>query len=265
MSLRSAVAHRNLLYLLSLKELRTRYKQSVLGWLWSLLNPLLQMAIFSFIFLRVFEQTAPVGDPSELQNFPLYFLSGFLPFNFFSISVAVSIGALQNGAGLIKKVAFPHEQLVFSIVVAQLVTLLIELVVLSVALIVAGNMVLPWLPGMLVVLGLLAVFTTGVALFFAAANVFFRDIGYLWTIAAQLLFYSTPIIWSPASVNLPELRAIAEWGPTAVFITAMHDLVYSLRMPDLAQFARMGGYALVVFAIGAAVFNRLSPRFAEEL
>ncbi|MEI2655549.1 MAG: hypothetical protein V9G12_26005 [Microthrixaceae bacterium] len=96
MSLRTAAAHRNLLYLLSMKELRTRYKKSVLGWAWSLLNPLTQMAIFTVIFLYVFKATPPVGDPSGLKNFPLYFLSGALPFNFFSISVGVSIGL---GAG----------------------------------------------------------------------------------------------------------------------------------------------------------------------
>ena len=124
------LAHRNLLYLLSLKELRTRYKKSILGWAWSLLNPLTQMVIFSIIFLRCSSKPPPIGDPSGLKNFPLYFLCGLLPFNFFSISVGVSMGTVQGGAGLIKKVQFPHEHLVFSVVVAQFVTLLIEFVVL---------------------------------------------------------------------------------------------------------------------------------------
>src|SRR4026209_1555060 len=156
MSLRSAVAQRNLLYLLSLKELRTRSKKSVLGWAWSLLNPLTQMVIFSIIFLKVFIQTPPIGDPSGLQNFPLYFLCGLLPFNFFAISVGVSMGNVQGGAGLIKKVQFPHEHLVFSVIIAQFVTLLIELVVLTVAMLFAGNDVLPWLPVLMVLLVLLA-------------------------------------------------------------------------------------------------------------
>ena len=119
MSLRSAAAHRNLLYLLTLKELRTRYKQSVLGWAWSLLNPITQMLIFTFVFLYVFDAAAPVGDPSGLAVFPLYFLSGVLPFNFLSISVSVAISAVQGGSGLIKKVRFPHEHLVFSVITAQ--------------------------------------------------------------------------------------------------------------------------------------------------
>lgn len=265
MSLRTAAAHRNLLYLLALKELRTRYKKSVLGWAWSLLNPLVQMAIFSVIFLYVFVQPPPVGDPSGLEVFPLYFLCGFIPFNFFSVSVAASLGSMQAGSQLVKKVAFPHEHLVFSVVIAQGATMAVELLVLLAALLIAGNMILPWIVPLLGVLALLALFTTGVALAVAAANVFFHDVSYLWTIASQLLFYSTPIIWNPETVGRPALTAIAEWGPTGVFITAIQDVLYDLRFPAVEQWGAMAAYGLIVFALGAWVFDRLSPRFAEEL
>lgn len=265
MSLRSAAAHRNLLYLLTLKELRTRYKQSVLGWAWSLLNPITQMLIFTFVFLYVFDAAAPVGDPSGLAVFPLYFLSGVLPFNFMSISVSVAISAVQGGSGLIKKVRFPHEHLVFSVIAAQFVTLLIEFAVLSIALMIAGNMVLPWLPVLLGVLVLLAVFTTGIALALAAANVFFHDVSYLWGIAAQLLFYATPIIYQPSFITVGWLRAIVENGPTGMFITAVHDIVYDLQMPDGWLLVRLALFSAATFAFGAWVFGRLSPRFAEEM
>ena len=265
MSLRTAVAHRNLLYLLSLRELRTRYKKSVLGWAWSLLNPLSQMAIFSFIFLVVFKAEPPTGDPSGLKNFPLYFLCGLLPFNFFSIAIAVSIGAVQGGAGLIKKVAFPHEHLVFSVVVAQGVTVLIEMVILTVAMLIAGNMVLPWLPVLLVILALLAVFTTGVALALAAANVFYHDINYLWGIFSQILFYATPVIYNPATIDVTALRWMANYGPTGSFITAVHNVMYDLRMPGFGRIAQLVVMSFGMFFLGLWIFNRLSPRFAEEI
>jgi ABC-type polysaccharide/polyol phosphate export permease len=264
MSLRSAAAHRNLLYLLSMRELRTRYKRSLLGWAWSLLNPLVQLGIYSVIFLYVFEQAHPVGDPSGLRNFPLYFLSGFIPFNFFSISVGVSIGAVQGGSSLIKKVAFPHEHLVLSVIFAQFVTMMIELAVLTVALLIAGNMVLPWLPVLFVVLLLLAVFSTGVALLLASLNAFFNDITYLWSIAAQLLFYASPVIWNPEAAD-PWLGKVASWGPTGGFIVAAHQVTYSLEWPSTLRFVQMSVYALTAFVVGAWVFSRLSPRFAEEL
>jgi ABC-type polysaccharide/polyol phosphate export permease len=265
MSLRSAIAHRNLLYLLTMRELRTRYKRSLLGWVWSLLNPLVQLAIFSIIFLYVFIQKPPVGDPSGLENFPMYFLSGFLPFNFFAISVGVSIGTVSGGSSLIKKVRFPHEHLVLSVIFAQFVTLMIELCILTAAMLLLDNMVLPWLPVLFVVLVLLTIFTTGVALLLAAANVFFNDISYLWSIMSQLLFYATPVIWNPATVGKSILTSIASWGPTGAFIMAIHEVLYDLRMPSLARFAQMSVYAAVSFAIGAWAFAKLSPRFAEEM
>jgi ABC-type polysaccharide/polyol phosphate export permease len=265
MSLRTAVANRNLLYLLSLRELRTRYKKSVLGWAWSLLNPLTQMLIFSMIFLYVFKQVPPVGEPSGLKNFPLYFLCGLLPFNFFAIAVGVSMGQVQGGAGLIKKVQFPHEHLVFSVIVAQFVTLLIEVVVLTIALLIAGNMVLPWLPVLLLILGLLALFTTGLALILAAANVFFHDVNYLWGILSQLLFYATPIIYNPATIELDILRDISNYGPTGSFIIAVRNVVYDLRMPGAGRIVQLVILAFGSFALGAWVFNKLSPRFAEEM
>lgn len=265
MSLRQAAAHRNLLYLLSLKELRTRYKKSVLGWAWSLLNPLTQMLIFSVVFLYVFKATPPIGDPSGLKVFPLYFLAGVLPFNFFSITVGVSMASVQGGAGLIKKVQFPHEHLVFSVVVAQFVTLLLELFVLTAAMLLVGHNVLPWLPLLLMVLGLLALFTTGVALALSAANVFFHDVNYLWGILSQILFYATPIIYNPATLDVPALKLIATYGPTGSFITAIHNVVYDLRVPSTGRLLQLVVMSFVTFAIGAWVFNRLSPRFAEEM
>ncbi len=265
MSLRTAVAHRNLLYLLSLKELRTRYRKSVLGWTWSLLNPLSQMVIFSVVFLYIFLRKPPVGDPSGLEIFPLYFLAGLLPFQFFSISVSASIGSVQEGASLIKKVAFPHEHLALSIIVAQFVTLLIEVMVLSVAFLIFGHMVLPWLVPWLVLMVLVAMFTTGVALMLSAANVFFHDINYLWGIAAQVLFYTSPIIFVTEEIPFAWLRAITNFGPTGSFVRASQEILYDGHWPSMARWIQVGLYSVVTFVAGSTIFNRLSPQFAEEL
>ena len=265
MSLRSAMAHRNLLYLLSLKELRTRYKKSILGWAWSLFNPLSQMLIFSVIFIYVFKQTPPIGDPSGLKNFPIYFLSGLLPFNFFAIGISVSIGAVQGGAGLIKKVQFPHEHLVFSVIVAQFVTLGIEISLLIVVLLIAGNFVLPWLLTLLIVLSFLALFTAGLALFLAAANVFYHDVNYLWGILSQILFYATPIIYDPTTLTFKPLKILASYGPTGGFIVALHNIVYDSRIPSAARLAEIAVLGVGTFFLGLWAFNRMSPRFAEEM
>ena len=265
MSLRTAVAHRNLLYLLSMKELRTRYRKSVLGWSWSLLNPLSQMVIFTVVFLYIFLRKPPIGDPSGLEIFPLYFLAGLLPFQFFSISVSAAIGSVQEGASLIKKVAFPHEHLVLAIVVAQFATLLIEAVVLSVAFLIFGQMVLPWLVPWLLLMMLVALFTTGVALMLSAANVFFHDINYLWGIVAQVLFYTSPIIFVTEEIPFAWLRIITNLGPTGSFVRASQEILYDGHWPSMARWMQVGMYATLSFVAGTMIFNRLSPRFAEEL
>ena len=265
MSLRTAVAHRNLLYLLSMKELRTRYRKSVLGWTWSLLNPLSQMVIFSVVFLYIFLRKPPVGDPSGLEVFPLYFLAGLLPFQFFSISVTASIGSVQEGASLIKKVSFPHEHLVLAIILAQFVTLIIEAAVLSVAFLLFGQMVLPWLVPWLALMMLVSMFTTGIALMLSAANVFFPDINYLWSIVEQLLFYTSPIIFVAEEIPYTWLRAITNLGPTGSFVRASQQLLYDGTWPSVGRWMQIILYSTGSLAAGAWVFNRLSPRFAEEL
>jgi ABC-type polysaccharide/polyol phosphate export permease len=265
MSLRTAVAHRNLLYLLSLKELRTRYRKSVLGWTWSLLNPLSQMVIFSILFLYIFQKPAPVGTNSGLKSFPLYFLAGLLPFQFFSISVTAAIGSVQEGATLIKKVAFPHEHLVLSIVIAQLVTLLIELAVLSVAFLFFGYVMFQWLIPMMALLVLVTMFTTGVSLLLSAANVFFHDINYLWGIVAQLLFYTSPIIYTPDEITNEWLVALTNWGPTGSIVRASQGLLYHGEMPGIGRWIHIASFSIASLAFGSWVFDRLSPRFAEEL
>lgn len=265
MSLRTAAAHRNLLYLLSLKELRTRYKKSVLGWAWSLLNPLSQMVIFTVIFTYVFKAEPLPGDPSGLKSFPIYFLSGMLAFNFFSISVGTAIGSVQGGATLIKKVQFPNEHLVFSVIVAQFATLLIEMSLLTVVMLLVGHMVLPWLPVLMLVLVLLAIFSSGVALLLSAANVFYHDVNYLWGILAQILFYATPVIYFPATLELRPLVVFANYGPTGAFITAVHNVMYDLRFPGPGRLLLLTVYAFGSFVVGSWVFGRLAPKFAEEM
>lgn len=265
MSLRTAAAHRNLLYLLALKELRTRYKKSALGWLWSLLNPVSQMVIFTVIFTYIFKQIPQAGDPSGLKNFPLYFLSGLLPWNYFSITTTFAMGNMQSSSALIKKVAFPHEHLVFSVALSQMATLLIETCILVIALLIAGQNALLWLPVLLPLYALWAFFTSGIALVVAAANVFFHDVQYLWSIVTQVLFYATPVVYFPQIISAGPLRALSQWGPTGSFINLFHEVMYDGRMPSLPQWAYVIALAATSFFTGAAVFARLSPRFAEEL
>ena len=108
-------------------------------------------------------------------------------------------------------------------------------------------------------------FTTGVALALSAANVFYHDVNYLWGILVQILFYATPVIWNPATVGVPWLTKIANYGPTGSFIIAAHNLMYDLRLPGLGRWIYLIVISFATFVFGSWVFNRLSPSFAEEM
>ena len=135
-----------LLWNLTLRELRTKYRKSVLGWTWSMLNPLATVAIYSFVFGVLFRAEPPVGENSGIKVFALYLLCGILPWNFFILVTGTGMQSMLANAGLVKKVAFPREVLVFANSLHGIVQFSIEMGLLTIALLVAGSIFLPWLP-----------------------------------------------------------------------------------------------------------------------
>lgn len=264
------IARRELLWNLTLRELRGRYKRSILGWGWSLLNPIAFMLIYSFAFSLVLRASPPVGDPSGLDSYAFFLMCGLLPWSFFSIAVSTSMTSIVQNTALVGKVKFPREHLVVSIVIAGLFTLAIELLVLCAALLIVGNMVLPWLPLVVVTSALLGLFATGIGLALAAAHVFFRDVAYLWSIALQAWFFATPIVYPPglASAQLaghPNLLALYDHLPMTVVVRIYRNLMYDLTVPNPADYALLTGYAVIASLAGWWIFDRYDSRFAEEL
>lgn len=262
------IARRELLWNLTLRELRGRYKRSILGWGWSLLNPIAFMLVYTFAFSLILRAVPDPGDPSGLSSYAFFLLCGLLPWTFFSVSVTMSMESVVGNASLVRKVAFPREHLIVSTVAAGLFTLGIELTVLSLALGFAGNVVLVWVPLIVVTSLLLAVFCTGVGLALAAANVYFRDLSYLWTILVQALFFATPVVYPPHLVidRLPYwLERIYQHMPMTVAVRIYRDLMYDLRMPRGIDIGTLALFAVVALFVGWWIFDRLEGRFAEEL
>jgi ABC-2 type transport system permease protein len=133
------VASRDLLWNLTLRELRTKYRKSVLGWTWSMLNPLATVAIYSFVFGVLFRAEPPVGENSGIKVFALYLLCGILPWNFFILVTGTGMQSMLANAGLVKKVAFPREVLVFANSLHGIVQFSIEMGLLTIALLIAGS------------------------------------------------------------------------------------------------------------------------------
>lgn len=264
-------ARRELLWNLTLRELRGRYKRSLLGWGWSLLNPIAFMLVYTFAFSIILDADPLPGDPSGNTSYAFYLMCALLPWTFFNISVSTSIYSVVANGALVRKVAFPREHLVISTVIAGLFTLAVELVVLTIAFIIFGYAeVVIWLPLVVLVSLFVAVFATGFGLALAAANVYFRDVSYLWTIIAQVWFFSTPIVYPLELVNdelanRPNLLRIYNDLPLSVVVRMYRNLMFDLRMPRLVDFGLLAVYSIGALLIGWWIFDRLEGRFAEEL
>jgi lipopolysaccharide transport system permease protein len=256
---------------LMLRELRGRYKRSALGWTWSLLNPLSTVLVFSVVFAFFLKIEPPTGHPSGLHNFAMFLLCGLLPFNYLSNAMNGSLDSLLANSNLIRKVYFPREVLVISTVGALLVTMLVELSVLCVILLLLGNMVLPWIPVVLVLVAIQSVFVLGIGLMLSVLNVYFRDVKHFIGISLQALFYSAPIVYpirfveeAATRTSFPLLR-VYNLNPLVRFVGAYRAVLYDLRFPAIGDVLYLIGWAAAMLGLGLWVFHRLDRRLAEEV
>ena len=266
--IKEIAASRNLLWNLTLRELRSKYRRSVLGWSWSLLNPLAQMAIYTFVFGLLFGAKAPVGDPSGITTYGLYLLTGIIPWGFFALICSVGLQSILSNTNLVRKVAFARESLVLSQVLFCFVQFSIEMSLVCLVLLIAGSAILPWLPMTLLLMVLMACFAGGIALVLSVSAVFFRDLPYLWTIINQLWFFATPVIYDPKIIEgkVPAVvEEVLHWNPTAVFIRTFRATTYHGTAPKLQDIGALVVAAAISLIIGLATFNKLKRRLAEEL
>lgn len=261
---------RELLVNLTLRELRGRYKKSLLGWTWSLLNPLSTVLIFSMVFSFFLKVEPPTGHPSGIHNFAVFLLCGLVAWNYISNSMGTCAEALVGNSNLIKKVYFPREIIVVAMVASLLVSFLIELGILTVILLLLGNMVLPWIPVVLFLVVLETCFVLGLGLMISAFNVYFRDVKHLIGIALQALFYSAPIVYPlrlvyNATRDHLFLRHVYLLNPIVRLIGAFRAVLYDLRFPSVFDVLYIAGWGVGMLAVGLLVFARLDRRLAEEV
>jgi ABC-type polysaccharide/polyol phosphate export permease len=267
---------RGLLVNLTLREVRGKYKRTLLGQGWSLLNPIATLLIYTLVFGFVLRVPVPVGDPSGLQIFALYLACGLLPWTFFSNAVTSGMGALIANANLLRKVFFWRPTLVVASVFSWDVTFAIELLVLMAALLIVGSMPLPWLPLLLLAVVLLTIFALGIALMLSVANVYFRDTQHFVSIGMQLWFYATPIVYPysliqdqaarmAANGNGFPLETIYRLNPMERFISVFRSMLYDNTFPHWGDVLFCMLVAAASLLIGITVFTRSQHRLVEEL
>lgn len=259
--------YRGLIYNLVMRDLKARYKNSVLGFLWSLLNPLAMMIVFSAVFTFMI--------PShDIPLYPVFILCGLLSWNYFSAGVMASVNSVVGNAGLVKKVYFPLEVLPITAVLSQLVNFLLALVVLFVVLIVLQGKFSPWLWMLPIVILIQTSFIIGLGFILSTLNVFYRDVAMIMDVIILGWFFLTPVFYPLDILPREYLLFGISWdvhrlvyilNPMASIINTYRDILYWGVYTQADFFLRTTVTSLAVLAVGYWFFTRYSGRFGEEL
>ena len=256
---------RGLLATLVNRELKARYRGSVLGFFWSLINPLLLLGVYTFVFSFVFRPRIAGAEP-----YALFLMAGLFPWIWISGSLLEGTQSLVANAGMIRKAVFPAEILPIVSVLANLVHFLLALPVLGGALVVgrfAGFEVGGWwavlLPAVIVLqLPLLG----GLCLGLAALNVHFKDVKDIVTNLLTLWFFLTPILYPLEAVSIRPLYLVVAWlNPFTPFIRAYQALLFDGVLPPWELWLQMLLWGAAVWAVGSWLFERLSESLAEAV
>jgi ABC-type polysaccharide/polyol phosphate export permease len=254
--------HRQLIAALTARDLKARYRGSILGFFWSLANPLLLLAVYTLVFTKFFPQQV-------VQPYPLFLFAGILPWTFFAAAVLESTASISSNAGLIKKVMFPAEALPLVVVLSHLVHFLAAIPILLMAILgftLMGTFDPNWTIALAPVIMLLqATFVAGIALVVSSASVLFRDLRDIVANLLQLGFFVTPILYLVERIESRGLRALLRLNPMTPFVIAYQDIFFFGRLPNLSDTLLMLAYAGTSIIAGMFVFDRLRDTLAEAI
>ena len=260
--LRTLYRYRQLIAALTARDLKARYRGSLLGYFWSLANPLLLLAVYTLVFTKFFPQTV-------VRPYPLFLFAGILPWTFFAAAILEATGSISSNAGLIKKVMFPAEALPLVVVFSHLVHFALALPVLLAAMLgfaLFGTFNIPMTLLLVPVLMLFqTAFVAGIAMTVSSASVLFRDLRDIITNLMQLGFFITPIIYLIDNIQSRALRALLRMNPMTPFVVAYQDVMFFGRLPNASDAFLIVAYSLASLALGFSVFDRLRDSLAEAI
>lgn len=256
MYLMDLIKNKELLYSLTLKEIKIRYKQSILGILWVVLQPLFMMLIFTLVFSRF------AKIPSDGIPYPLFCYCALLPWLFFSGALNSAVLSIVNNSSLIRKIYFPREIFPLASIMAATVDFFVA-TALFVLMMFIYRVSLSWAALCIIPLLLIqVVFTTGVAFVASALNVRFRDVRHVFSFLLQIWMYASPVIY-PLSIVPENIRPIYLINPMAVLIDSYRKVLLMGQLPDLTYMTIATIVSLVVFVFSYIYFKNAENDFAD--
>ena len=239
--------YRQMIYSLVNKELKVRYKGSILGFFWTFLNPLLQLTIYTIVFSVILK--------SSIKNFHIYLFVGLVPWIFFTTCIQAGSVSIVANKDLVKKIYFPRIVLPIATVNAAFMNMIYTMIVVIIT-VFFSEVGLSWYILLLPIIMILQyIMVLGITFIFAALNVFFRDLEYILNIVLMAWFYMTPIVYSIDMVPT-EYRGIFLINPMSSIIMFYREILF---------FGNIVLYSIIMIFIGYFVFERLQKSFAEEL
>ena len=238
------------------KEVRSKYKNSILGVLWSFLNPLLQIVVYAIIFSLILK--------NKQENYAIFLCCGIIPWTFFSIAINRSAFIMIENGNIIKKVYFPREIIPISVVLAETINFLISTLIILGFVIIGGIGITKYL--LLYPIILIAQYLVIIPISFIVSSVcvYFRDLQHFIGIILQLLFYATPIIYSQDSIP-SEYQWILKINPMTYIINAYRDIFYYQKIFDILPLIILLFIGIVTSYVGYKIFYKLQKGFAEQL
>ena len=258
----------NLIWNFAQRDLKSKFKASALGWAWSLLVPLATLGIYTLVFSFIFRSQPPALGNGHSGVFVVWLFAGLTTWSFFASSINGGIGGLLGTGSLLKKIFFPAYAPVLGSTVATGVQSLIELGIYLAVMAGLSNVGWSWLL-VPVWAAMFVAFVSGLATAVAILNVYVRDLAHLVSVALQLLFYATPIIYTldfvPAEFRGIPVRSLIAWNPMTDFVEMLRSLTYSLNAGAPQMWLRAGVWTVAAVGFGWIVQRRRGGDLGEEL
>lgn len=252
---------RELLWQMVSREVKARYKQSILGYFWVILNPLAQMLVMSFAFSIILR--IPTNAASNIP-YSVFLFVALLPWNLFANSLLSACSSLVGSASLITKVYFPRTILVISTIIAKIVDFLFALIILIIYMVVYHIPINANILWVFPIFFIQQIFTLGLSLFFAASNLLYRDIQYLLSLIITLWLYLTPVIY-PADIVPAQYKIFFQLNPLAVIINAYRQTVLGGGSPNYSSLLIALIVSFIVLLLGLSYFKSREKIFADNI